>query len=205
VYWTSGLLKEALAVAGLGLVTLGLHRLGTRRIASGAGMALAGVPLLLVSKPYVLFAFVLAGGVWFYWSRAVSRTGGETVEIRPLALLVAAGTATVSIVVLGQLFPTYSIESFADQAAHLQTVGAQLDAGSNYALADPGTRGMAGQLLFAPLALLTALFRPLFFEARNPRWPSVRWRRRCSSCSSPEAPSRKGSPASGETPAGHPH
>jgi hypothetical protein len=27
---------------------------------------------------------------------------------------------------------------------------------------------MAGQLLFAPLALLTALFRPLFFEARNP-------------------------------------
>ena len=40
--------------------------------------------------------------------------------------------------------------------------------GSNYSIADTEESNLSGQLAFAPIALLTAMFRPFLFEVRNP-------------------------------------
>ncbi len=112
VFWSSGLIKEAVVVAGFGWALYGLHlwiREGRPTVAWTL-MAAGAIPLLLV-KPYILFPLVLAGGSWYYWARS-SRRG--RVRVRPLHLVVAALLGIGGIVALGQYFPQYSLDNFTD-------------------------------------------------------------------------------------------
>jgi hypothetical protein len=53
-------------------------------------------------------------------------------------------------------------------ASELQVIGRGIrGAGSNFALGDEIPTTLGGQLVYAPLALFAALFRPVIFEARN--------------------------------------
>lgn len=162
VFWTSGLLKESLAVTGLGFLMLAARGLVDWRILWAPVCVLVGLFLVGISKPYVLFAFVLAAGMWFYRSR------NPDARIRPATFLFAVGAAGGGMVALGELFPHYRVESFVDSAAHLQYVGGLVDGGSNYQIvgSDVGADS-TGQLILAPLALFTAMFRPLLVEATN--------------------------------------
>ena len=72
VFWSAGMLKEAVALTGLGWSLLGLHLwIGDRRSLTGlALMAVAALPISLI-KPYILFPFVVAGAAWYYWTRTI--------------------------------------------------------------------------------------------------------------------------------------
>jgi hypothetical protein len=69
------------------------------------------------------------------------------------------------IVLLGQHFPEYSLDNFAEQASRLQQLGRF--GGSAFALGDQTPSTLIGQFVYAPAALLTSLFRPFVFEAHN--------------------------------------
>ena len=165
VFWSSGLIKEAMAVAGFGWALLGLHmwiREG-RPLPAAALMVAGAVPILLI-KPYILFPLVLAGGSWYYWSRSLKR---GRVRIRP-AYLVAAGALGVGgIVLLGQYFPEYAPDSFSSRTYELQHIGRGLRGGSNFLLSSEMPTTLGGQLAYAPVALLASLFRPAIFEVHN--------------------------------------
>jgi hypothetical protein len=163
VFWSSGLLKEAVVIAGFGWSFLGLHLWiqEGRRGLGGAAMIAGGVVMALV-KPYILFPFVLGGGTWYYWSQSLKR---GRVRIRPARLTLAAGMALGGIVLLGQHFPEYSLDNFAEQASRLQQLGRF--GGSAFALGDQTPSTLIGQFVYAPAALLTSLFRPFVFEAHN--------------------------------------
>jgi len=163
VFWSSGLIKEAVVVAALGWGFYGLHLWihDGRPVRGGALMAAGAVPLILV-KPYVLFPLVLAGGTWYYWSRSLKR---GRVRIRPVQAVVAAALGVGGIVVLGQHFPEYSLDNFAEQSSALQQLGRQ--GGSAFTLSTETPATLAGQFAYAPAALLTSLFRPFIFEAHN--------------------------------------
>jgi hypothetical protein len=165
VFWSSGLIKEALAVAGFGWSLLGLH-LWIRKGRTGAGWALvvAGAVPVLLFKAYILFPLALAGGAWYYWSRSMRR---GRVRIRPAYMAIAMLLALGGIVVLGDYFPSYSVDSFGLQASELQRAGRSLRGGSNYALAGEAPTTFAGQFVYAPAALFTSLFRPVIFEVHN--------------------------------------
>jgi hypothetical protein len=167
VYWTSGIQKEAVALAGMGPVLLGLQCWSEGGRAKGVALAVPGVFLVALTKPYVLFAIAIASAAWLYWRAATRRTGGRSVQIRPLHLGVAAAVGAAAITLLGRFFPRYSFESLGEEMSRLQTVGQLVDGGSNYAIVGESERSLAGQLAYAPLALATSLFRPLIFEARN--------------------------------------
>ena len=66
VFWSAGMIKEAVALTGLGWILFGLHLwLKEGRAAVGwVLMATGSIPILLI-KPYILFPFVLAGGSWY--------------------------------------------------------------------------------------------------------------------------------------------
>ena len=163
VFWSSGVLKEAVVVGGFGWTLFGLHlwiREG-RAFAGWALMAVSAIPVLLI-KPYVVFPLALAGGSWYYWARSL-RHG--RVRIRPFRLAVGAVLGLGGIVLLGQYFPDYSLESFAEQSASLQRLGHR--GGSAFTLTSDTPTTLIGQFAYAPAALLTSLFRPFIFEVHN--------------------------------------
>ena len=162
VFWTSGVTKEAFAITGLGFMFYGLSRFVYEK-GDGLVPLLGGALLVGLIKPYVLFPFVLAGGLWYYASRSMPKTGG--LSIKPFYLALGVGGGFGALLLLGQLFPTFSIRNLGASAARLQALGTT--SGSSYAMGDGTADSLTGQLAFAPFALFSALFRPMFFEVRN--------------------------------------
>lgn len=170
VFWSSALLKEGIAMSGLGPLLYGSWALlergsGTR--VKHAMLVGVGAILVLLVKPYIMFAFLCALAVWLYWNRVIASSRDRMVRIRPAYLLLAIGLGTVGLVLLGEAFPAYALEHLEEETASLQEVGARIEGGSNYQLAESPGRGVAAQLAYAPVALLTALFRPALFDVRN--------------------------------------
>jgi hypothetical protein len=168
VFWSSAILKETIVMAAFGWVVLGLHRfVQGRRLVGLALILVAGFWVAMV-KAYVLFALALAAVVWWYWRRALESTGGQGVAIHPVYLTLGAVAGVGMVVGLGELFPRFALENVTQEAASLQQLGAQVGGGSYYQVGgDQPQRSVVGQLAFAPLALLTSLFRPFVFEVRN--------------------------------------
>lgn len=163
VFWSSGLIKEAVAVAGFGWSFFGLH-LWIREGRPGPGLALmiAGtIPISLI-KPYILFPLVLAGGSWYYWARSLK---WGRVRIRPAYFVVAAALGVGGIVALGHYFPEYALDTLSGRTFELQQLGRR--GGSTYALTGEIPTTLVGQFAYAPAALLTSLFRPVLFEVYN--------------------------------------
>jgi len=162
VYWTSGILKESVAVAGFGWVLFGTHRMFRGQYRVGGVAALGGAFLMAMVKPYILIAFGVSAGVFFYWRRAIGRSG--TFRVRPFYFVLSGSLAVAFLLGLGEVFPRYAISGLADEATRLQVVGARVSGGSNYNLVAAGQSSVLGQIAYAPLALATTLFRPLPFE-----------------------------------------
>ncbi|RVU45909.1 hypothetical protein EA187_09125 [Lujinxingia sediminis] len=169
VFWSSGLLKESVAMIGLGLATYGIIRLAdstssTPRaaLAIGAGSVIVGLV-----KTYILGPFAIAAGAWYYWQRGLRLSGGQALSLRPLHFALAMALAMTAIIGLGALFPRYALTNLVDEASRLQEVGQSISGGSNFALSDTAPTSSSGQLAMAPLAVITALARPFLFEANN--------------------------------------
>jgi hypothetical protein len=168
VFWTSAMLKESVAMIGMGALVVGAHQLlyQGRRV-SGALWLVIGAAPFYVLKPYVLVGLVAAAAALVYSRRSVRTSGTGRIVIRPIQVALMLGVAVLAVAGFGRIFPEYSVDEFADEAVRLQMIGARISGGSNIQLVDPGTRSFAGQLFFAPLALATTLFRPFLFEVRG--------------------------------------
>lgn len=169
VFWTSGLLKETFALAGLGFMFLGVKLLisGRHRLA-GLGALIAGyIPVSLV-KAYILFPFFIAVAVWFYWHRAQQTRGKVAIVSKPIYMLLGLFGAIGALLLFGELFPKYSINNIANELATVQTMFQEnVKGGSTYAIAVPREQSIAAQLSLLPIGLISALFRPFIFEAHN--------------------------------------
>ncbi len=165
VFWSSGLIKEAVAVTGFGWALFGLHLWirEERPVPGWLLMVVGAIPIWLI-KPYILFPLALAGGSWYYWARSLKR---GRVGVRPAYLAFAAVLGVGGIALLGQYFPEYAPDTFSTRTHELQQIGRGMRGGSNYVLGGEMPTTLSGQLAYAPAALLTSLFRPAIFEVRN--------------------------------------
>lgn len=166
VFWSSGMQKEAVALAGLGWVTLGVLKFirGEMRFFHLA-VGILGILLVAWSKAYILMPLAAGAGIGWYWNRA--RQSGSSLTAKPIYFFVGMGIAVAGMVGIGELFPRFALTNIAEEAAHLQEVGQRVTGDSSYMIGDPTERSLAGQLAFAPVAMLTALFRPLIIEVHN--------------------------------------
>jgi hypothetical protein len=169
VFWSSGLIKEAVVVAGFGWSLFGLHlwvRMGST-VRGWAIMVAGAIPILLI-KAYVLLPLALAGGSWYYWARSLKQ---GRVRVRPSYFVVAALLGIGGIVLIGHYSPEYALDNLTARTSGLQQVGRyhQLHGvgGSHFALSDEIPSTLLGQLAYAPAALLASLFRPALFEVHN--------------------------------------
>ncbi|MFU8806987.1 MAG: hypothetical protein ACNA8W_24480 [Bradymonadaceae bacterium] len=125
---------------------------------------------MALSKAYLLVPFALSTTAWMviYFARKSNRdiTAFAGPGYAMLGLFFAVG----SMIIIGEIFPRYSIANFAAEASHMQQVGARIEGGSNYVIVEEPAAQLtiAQQLMNAPVAMVTALFRPFIFEARNP-------------------------------------
>jgi hypothetical protein len=170
VFWSSGILKESLAVTGLCLAVYGGYGLANRRrIASGALLLAAGLVLAGVVKPYTLVPFGAAAGLWLYLdgARPAERRRYRRVRVSGLfsGIVIAAGL----VFGVGKVFPRFDPANFAEEASHMQSLVSVTHGGSDYQLGAAEQRSASGQIALLPLALATALFRPVIFEAANPQ------------------------------------
>jgi hypothetical protein len=167
VFWSSGLIKEAVVVAGFGWALYGAHLwISESCVVRGWVLMLIGaIPISLI-KPYVLFPLVLAGGSWYYWARSLKR---GRVRIRPSYLVVAALLGIGGIVLIGHYSPEYALDNLTARTSALQQVGrySGLRGGSHFTLSGEVPTTLVGQLVYAPAALVASLFRPALFEVHN--------------------------------------
>jgi hypothetical protein len=168
VFWSSGLIKEAIAVAGFGWSLFGLHLwIREGRTVPGWAVMVAGVIPIVLIKAYILLPLALAGGSWYYWARSLKR---GRVRVRPTYFAVAALLGVGGIVLLGHYFPEYALDNFIARTSDLQQLGRgyqRLRGGSHFTLSGEIPTTFVGQLAYAPAALLTSLFRPALFEVHN--------------------------------------
>lgn len=167
VFWSSGMLKESIAMIGLGWLFFATIRLCYGRFkVTYLVLTVLGMVLVANTKSYVLPPYFIASGAAIYWRRVQASRRG-TLQIKPLTLILAAAITIGGIVILGELFPRFALDNIGEEAANLQTIAPTIEGGSNISMGDGTKRSLAGQLVFAPWALITALFRPFIFEARN--------------------------------------
>lgn len=168
VLWSCGILKESIAITGVGVVCYGVHRFLTGRPITGLLLAPLGVFPIAIVKPYILFPLVLAIATWIYTQRLYDGQGrAGTLRIRPVWFVVAAGAGLAGLVGLMQLFPVYSVDNLGEDFGRYQYLGAVAEGGSYYGIGDEAKRSLAGQVAFVPIALFTSLFRPFLFEVHN--------------------------------------
>ncbi|GMU60888.1 MAG: hypothetical protein AMXMBFR34_26510 [Myxococcaceae bacterium] len=173
VVWTSALLKEPVLMVLFGPVFLGLRWIleGRRLVLAITVSALGGYAIALL-KPYVLLTLVIAGGIWILWARIIRARGA--VIVRPLYLGVAAAIILGGVTVVSALVPGMSPDTISESMTYQRRVSAGEAGRSNFYLegrdVDPQAaqeegRSLRSQLTVAPLALVTALFRPFLFES----------------------------------------
>ncbi len=163
VFWTCGLVKEAFAMIGLGLLVYGLHRTFSKHRLRMLPIALAGGAIIASVKPYILFPAAIAFVAWVFAARRKRR-----VTVAQVGVAIAVSFACL--VALGQIFPQFGIEKVGDSMT-AQRRGSEMSGGGSF-VGDAGDeeevqRSAVGQLAFLPLALVNALLRPFLFEARS--------------------------------------
>jgi hypothetical protein len=157
------MLKEAIAIAGLGYLVWGMTRLRSRLSFVPLFQVIVGATIVAMVKAYILFPVAIAAGAWLY---AYSTEGGQRL-FRPVPLAAGVLLALGGVTLLGRIFPQFAVDSLGEWAAYYQDIGTVDTGGSTYSFGDPSQATLSGQLAFAPLALVTSLFRPFIFEARS--------------------------------------
>lgn len=167
VFWSSGMLKETIAMIGLGWLFFVTIRFCYKQFKIIYLLpAIVGAILIANTKAYILPPYLIASSAAIYWQRA-GVTGQRMIRIKPFTLAMAALATVVGIVVIGELFPRFSLSNIGESAAYLQEVAPTIEGGSNISMGAGNKRSLTGQLGFAPWALITALFRPFIFEVHN--------------------------------------
>ncbi len=165
VFWSSGIVKEAVVLGGLGTVLKAISdTLVRRRMLAIVTMA-PSVALIALIKPYVFVPLVLGFGAWFYAGRGQKLSLGYK--------LLGIAIAAAGMMVVAAQFPAYSFDRVGETIAHTQQnfVQANQGAGSGIQIGDVDTAAeeqtLARSLKWAPLGLLNALARPMLFDIRN--------------------------------------
>lgn len=169
-FWCSGLLKESFAFGGIAVLFWGVNGIMKRRPPLRPILAiLVGATLAAIVKPYILMPAGVGIGAWLYVT--LTHQGSP---LRSLWALPLAGTLGLfAIVAVGALFPRFAFSNLAEESLAIQTMYQyRTTATSTITLFDPAAiapeeRGFASQLVYAPIAVLTALFRPALFDVKN--------------------------------------
>lgn len=172
-FWGSGLMKDSLCVGALGWVFYALYKgaIQKRNMVKNALIGVLAAYALLSIKSYILLCF-LPGALLWVFNENNELIKNQTVRIlaKPVFFVVGGAIAFFAAVNLTKGDEKYDIDKIGERskitADYLYETSVKQN-GSAYNLGkQDGTIG--GMVKLAPQAIVTALFRPLVWEARNP-------------------------------------
>ncbi len=170
-FWGSSILKDTYTLSCIGFFTYGIFKffiLKERKLKYFILLLLASLIILLI-KPYILFALLPGTIIWLNFTR-VERIKNSLVRtlvipfVMLFILLVLAGAYSV----LGQYLGEYSLDNILNKAVKTQQDLVRGQYGTNsYDIGayEPTLAGISSKI---PAALNMALFRPFIWDARNP-------------------------------------
>jgi hypothetical protein len=173
IFWGSGLLKDTLTLACVGMATYATFKLFIqRRFYPGTVILLLVALYVLYSiKIYILLTFLPAAIVWvfmYYFSQI--RSAALKVMLFPFFLVTTVVLGYFAMLKAGEDNPKYSLKSLAKTAqvtAYDIRYWTGRDAGSGYTLGElDGT--WQSMIRLGPQAINVSLFRPYLWEVRNP-------------------------------------
>jgi hypothetical protein len=172
-FWGSGILKDTLVLAALGMATFELDRLLIQK-----RISLSHIVFLLFSlyvifsvKKFVLQAYLPAAILWIYMGQ-IHRIQSIALKIMafPFILGLCALMAYYSVIKVGEGDKRYAAEKLS-QTARITAMDIRFqtgrDAGSGYTLGELDG-SFTGMLRLAPKAINVSLFRPYLWEVTNP-------------------------------------
>jgi hypothetical protein len=172
-FWGSGIMKDSLVLSSLGVATYSIDRMfGRRRFSiSFVLILLASLYLIFVTKKFVLQAFLPSAILWVFLTRLHSiRSVMLRILVVPVLLSITVVSAYFTVMKVGQGDARYDVEKLATTAKITATdirYQTGRDAGSGYSLGEQdGSFGTMIRML--PQAINVSLFRPYFWEVRNP-------------------------------------
>jgi hypothetical protein len=173
IFWGSGILKDTVTLAFLGVATSAFYNLFMER-----RIKLKYILLLVLSfyvifsvKKYILISFLAAAMVWVFLQYfGKIRSYMLRILLVPFVAIACAFLIYVTINKVVSDDPRYALDKLA-QTARITAYDIRFmtgkDAGSGYSLGElDGSFG--GTLKLAPKAINVSLFRPYFWEVRNP-------------------------------------
>jgi hypothetical protein len=173
VFWGSGILKDTVTLAFLGMATYCFHVLFIeRRIKLGTiFLFILSLYVVFAIKKYILVSFMAAIMVWLFFTYYMRI---KTIMLRIIILpFVFVGCIFMAYIAVDKVMhddPKYSLDKIAETArttAYDIRYWSGKDAGSGYTLGElDGT--LPGMLKMAPEAINVSLFRPYIWEVRNP-------------------------------------
>ena len=172
-FWGSGLMKDSLAVGALGWLFYALYRgaIQKRGILKAAAVGFLAAYALLSIKVYILLCFLPGALLWvFNENNALIKNQTVRILAKPLFFVVGGLIAIYAATNLTKGDDKYDVDKIGERskitADYLYETSVKQN-GSAYTLGkQDGT--ISGMVKLAPQAIVTALFRPLIFEARNP-------------------------------------
>jgi hypothetical protein len=171
VFWGSGLLKDTITFASVCLVTSSLHQMIKLRknIFKNFIYFLFAAYLLIIIKPYILFA-LLPGSVLWFGGMVVGGVKNKLLKrsLTPFFLIASTGGAFLMLQGMGDSLGEYRLENVLNKAVKTQQdLKQDYYGGSTFDIGDFDPT-IGGVLSKAPVAINAALFRPYLWEARNP-------------------------------------
>lgn len=172
-FWGSGVLKDSLTLGALGWLFYSLTHLtyGKGNLISNIFIILGASYVLLSIKIYILLCFVPAAALWlFYRYQASIKSAAVRLMTGPIIIglgIVAAYFSIIQLSVDHYRYSTDNIIKTAQETAQWNYYVSNVQGGSGYTLGDYdfSTQGLITK--FVP-AVLTAFYRPIIWEARNP-------------------------------------
>jgi hypothetical protein len=173
IFWGSGILKDTLTFACLGLATFHAIKLFLKlefRISSLLWLA-ASMWIIYTIKIYILLAYLPAVILWvFFYHFSSIRSVAVRIVSFPVVVVIALTVAYYAMTSAGEDNPKYSLANVGTTArvtAYDIRYWSGRAAGSGYSLGELDG-SISGMLRLAPAAVNVALFRPYPWEVRNP-------------------------------------
>jgi hypothetical protein len=134
IFWSTVLLKEAIAVIGLFFAVSAWQRFvsGQRGLLVWLGLA-AGSAILIVTKAYIFPALAAGLGAWYLLRVLNARQ--EKVVFKVWHMVAVAGFVLLAIAGIGLMMPEFALENLEDNLAREQVIGVREAGGSTYSLA----------------------------------------------------------------------
>jgi hypothetical protein len=170
-FWGSGLLKDTYCMFAIGIYSYSVYQfliLRNRSIKHLSILALSSF-LLIMIKPYILFALLPGTLIWVNFSR-IQNIKSPIIKTLSIPIIIIVFTSIIIVVfsVLDNYLGEYSMDNVLNKAVKTQKDLVREQYGNNFYDIGPFNASVSGIISKFPSALNMAMFRPFIWDARNP-------------------------------------